>query len=188
VLSYGWRVEGHVGGHEAVTPPGVFVYGNFLVAVAARCHWCSLEPNDFASESEFGEGFYLHVSRDVEEFLVTLLVHFDAVSTTLKLCSEGADEFASVVEDKNGRMLLHVSSALVHDVEVLVSVNGDVVSDLPAILVRKLDVVVSDLILMLARADDVGSHGFTTETDVRESQRRSSQKGGLLQEMTTIYR
>ena len=64
------------------------------VGVKLRVHRRAFFPDDFAGERELREVLQLLIAGDVEELLVALGAHFEAVAAALKLIAERAHEFA----------------------------------------------------------------------------------------------
>ena len=146
--------ERKVGRHEGIASPTFDAFGVFVLAVHATVHRRVFFPNDLALERELGEGFHVLVSAHIKELFLALCAHLDAVATALKLTAKGANEFALLVENKNGRMIFQVLAAFVNDVQQTLRINGDVVRGLPRVFVRQLREVVLHLVPMLAFAND----------------------------------
>ena len=146
--------EREVGRHEGIASPTFDAFGVFVLAVHATVHRRVFFPNDLALERELSKGFHVLVSAHIKELFLALGAHLNTVATALKLTAKGADEFALLVENKNGRMILQVLAAFVNDVQQTLRINGDVVRGLPRVFVRQLREAVLHLVPMLAFAND----------------------------------
>lgn len=98
---------------------------------------------------------------------MTFRADFDPVAATLELAAEGTDKFPEGIKDEDTRVLLLGGIALVHDVEVLLLIERDIMSGLPRVLSRKHRPVVNDFILMLAFAEDDWAAGALCDEEVR---------------------
>ncbi len=160
------RMEGGVGGHEFVATPVPFGGAVFAFGVSARGHGSALIPDDVSGESEFGEGFDVLIAGDVEELFFAFAANFNAMASALELAAEGADEFPFGIEDEDGGVVFDVGFPFVHDVEILLGIDGDIVSGLPGELIRKLGEAVIDFVLVFSFSDGDWAACFFAGGDV----------------------
>ena len=178
-------MEGDVGGQEFLTAPISFGGDVLALVVAAGGHGSALIPDDFSVKGELGDGFHLLIAGDVKELLVALLVDFDTVPAALELAAEGANKTAFGIEDEDGRMIFPGRVAFVHDVEVLLGIDRDVMGNLPGKLVREDGPVVNHFVLMISFAENDGPAGLTGGGDVRKGEGGPRDERGLAEESTT---
>lgn len=179
------RVECDVGGHETLASPYLGSGKVFSFFVATRSHGRALIPDRFSGQGELGEGFHLLVSGDVEEFLVSFGMDFDAVSAALELASERANEAAFGIEDKDTRVIFLIREAFVHYVKVLIFVDGDIVRGLPGEPVREQGPVVDDFVLMLSFAQNDGPVGLLRSENVGKGEGRAGEIFGLIEKVAS---
>ena len=94
------------------------------------------------------------VGAHVKELLLTLGPHLDAVAAALELITEGANEFALLIEHKNGRMILQVLPTFMNDVQQALGIHGHIMGGLPCVLGWQLREAVLHLVLVFPFADD----------------------------------
>lgn len=83
------------------------------------------------------------------ELFVALITDFSPMAAALKLAPEGTDKFLERIENKDARVLLLLRVTLVHDIEVLVLIERDIMSGQPRIFASENRPVVDDFLLML---------------------------------------
>ncbi len=125
------------------------------------------------------------IGGDVEKLLVALGADFDAMAAALELAAEGADEFAGGIKNEDAGVILDVGIPLVHHVEVLPGIDGNVVSGLPGEFVGELGEVVVDFVLMFTFTDDYRSAGFLGGNNVWEREGGSGEERGFSKEFAS---
>ena len=179
------RVEGGVGWHELITSPIAFGGGVFALGITTGTHGGSLIPNDVTSQSEFGKGFYILISGNVEELFFAFGSYLYPVASSLKLAAKGADELSDRVENKNAWMAFLVGPPFVHHVEVLLGVDGDIVGRLPRKFVGELGEVVVYFILIISFSNDDWASVFLASRNVWESDDSSGEERRFFEKVAT---
>lgn len=180
-------VEGEVGGHEVLPPPVVCDAEVFPLGIASRWHGGALIPDYGSVEGEFCERVQAEIRGDIDELFCAFGSDFDSVSSALKLAAEGADEFSGRVKDEDAGVFFLFWVPFVHDVEVLLLVEGDVVGDLPGVFVWQYRPVMDDFVLMLPFAMDDGASGALCEEEVRGGERSAGKKGAFVEKGAAIW-
>jgi hypothetical protein len=75
------------------------------------------------------------------------------MATTLKLGSEGPDEFSGRVKYEDGRVIFLIPSAFMNHIQISCAIQSDIVSGLPGVLVRKLAKGMVDAIFVITVSD-----------------------------------
>ena len=71
-----------------------------------------------------------------------------------------------------------------HDVEILLGVNGDIMGGLPFEMVREFGEIMINFVLVFSLADDDRAGAFLGIGDVRERERGPGKEGGFFQKVT----
>ena len=163
-------MEGSIGGHEFIASPVALGGGVLTFGVTAGSHRCPLIPNDVSLEGEFGERFHVLIGGDVEELFLT---------------PKCPDKLTGGIEDKDAGVILDVWIAFVHHVEILLGIDGNIVSGLPGVFRGELGEGVVYFVFVFAFADDDGSTCFLSGDDVWKREGGSGQERGFTKEFAS---
>lgn len=178
-------MEGSIGGHEFIASPVSLGGGVLTFGVTAGSHRCPLIPNDVSLEGEFGERFHVLIGGDVEELFLSFGADFDAVTAALELTPKCPDKLTGGIEDKDAGVILDVWIAFVHHVEILLGIDGNIVSGLPGVFRGELGEGVVYFVFVFAFADDDGSTCFLSGDDVWKREGGSGQERGFTKEFAS---
>ena len=165
--------KGKVRWHEAVASPYLFRICVLPFRINTGLHRRIFLPHDFAIKRHFGKGLQHLVAGHIEKFAVSFLPHFEPVASALKLISKRFDEVPILIKNENRRMILLRMIALMNHIETVLTVDRNVVSDLPGVFVRKVRPAVNHLILMFPFPDYDSASGarrrFATRDEIQAS-------------------